>query len=229
MHRLPVLIAASVVLTGAMSNVLAQEPSRPTLTVARFEGTLKSSQTKDAGADLADTIATRVEESGCCRVMLRAFLPQAAPGQSPSLEAVREAAVAGRVQYVVAGRAATARTIRPPAAPSIASMLGQMRLGASAFPAGSSGGPLAPRLPYPIAARPLPVTVVTLEMRIIDAASGQVLRTVTVTQPAGAHVAGLVPDITEVSDALIRAISGIDRQRRESNDAGSVPGGVSRD
>ena len=109
MHCLPVLIAASVVLTGAASHALAQEPSRPTLTIARFEGKLKSGNTADAGADLADAIATRVEESGCCRVMLRAFLPQAAPGQSPSLEAIREAAVAGRVQYVVAGRAASSR------------------------------------------------------------------------------------------------------------------------
>jgi hypothetical protein len=214
MHCLPVLIAASVVLTGAASHALAQEPSRPTLTIARFEGTLKSSQTKDAGADLADTIAIRVEESGCCRVMLRAFLPQAAPGQSPLLEAIREAAVAGRVQYVVTGRAATARTIRRPTAPSIAAMLGQMRPGASAFPPGSIGGPVAPRLPYPIAARPQPVTIVTLEMRIIDAASGQVLRTVTLTRPAAANVAGLVPDTTEVSDALIRAIADLERRQR---------------
>jgi hypothetical protein len=214
MHCLPVLIAASVFLTGAISKVLAQEPSRPTLTIARFEGALKSSGTTDAGADLADVVASRMEESGCCRVMSRAFLPQAAPGQSPSLEAIREAAVASRVQYVVAGRAVTSRAIRRPTAPSIAAMLGQMRPGASAFPPGSVGAPLAPRLPYPIAAPPRPVTLVTLEMRIIDAAGGQVLRTVTVTRPAGANGAGMTADSIEVSDALVRALADLERQRR---------------
>ena len=214
MNRLTVLLAAAAVVSGASSNALAQEPSKPTLTITRFEGRVKASHSTDAGADLADAVATRVEESGCCRVMPRAFLPQAAPGESPSLEAIREAAVAGRIQYVVAGRAATSRAIRRPIAPSIATLLGQMRPGASAFPAGALGGPLAPRLPYPIAARPLPVTVVSLEMRIIDAASGQVLRTVTVTRPAGANVPGLVADSTEVSDALVRAIAGLERQRR---------------
>ena len=224
MHCLPVLIAASVVLTGAASHALAQEPSRPTLTIARFEGKLKSGHTADAGADLADAIATRVEESGCCRVMLRAFLPQAAPGQSPSLEAIREAAVAGRVQYVVAGRAASSRTIRRPAAPAIATLLGQMLPGPSRFPPGSSGGPLAPRLPHPIAARPKPVTLVTLEMRIIDAASGQMLRTVTVTRPAAANVADLVADSTEVTDALIRAISSLASARTTPVAGGSSDG-----
>jgi hypothetical protein len=214
MHRLTVLLVTAAVVSGASSNALAQESSKPTLTIARFEGKLKSSRTTDAGADLADAIATRVEESGCCRVMLRAFLPQATPGQSPSLETIREAAVAGRVQYVIAGRATTTRTVRRPPAPSIATMLGQLRPGATPFPAGSSGGRLAPRLPYPIAARPLPVTVVTLEMRIIDAANGQVLRTVTITRPADANGVAMVADSPEVSDALIRAIADLERQRR---------------
>ncbi len=124
MHRLTVLLAAAVFVAGTASTLLAQESSRPTLTITRFEGKLKSGNTADAGADLADAIATRVEESGCCRVMLRGFLPQAAPGQSPSLEAIREAAVAGRVRYVIAGRATTTRTVRRPAAPSIASTIG---------------------------------------------------------------------------------------------------------
>jgi len=213
MHRLTVLLAAAVV-AGAESTTLAQESSRPTLTITRFEGKLKSGKAADAGADLADALATRVEESGCCRVMLRAFLPQAAPGRSPSLEAIREAAVAGRVKYVVAGRATTTRTIRRPPTPSIASVLGQMLPGSSQHPAGAVRGPLAPRLPYPIAARPLPVTVITFEMRIIDAEGGQVLRTVTITRPADANSAAMVADSPEVSDALIRAIANLERERR---------------
>jgi len=213
MHRLTVLLAAAVV-AGAESTTLAQESSRPTLTITRFEGKLKSGKAADAGADLADALATRVEESGCCRVMLRAFLPQAAPGHSPSLEAIREAAVAGRVKYVVAGRATTTRTIRRPPTPSIASVLGQMLPGSSQHPAGAVRGPLAPRLPYPIAARPLPVTVITFEMRIIDAEGGQVLRTVTITRPADANSAAIVADSPEVSDALIRAIANLERERR---------------
>ena len=196
---------------------LAQEPSRPTLTITRFEGKLKSSQTADAGADLADAIATRVEESGCCRVMLRAFLPQARPGsRRHSRRSVRPPLPAA-CRYVIAGRAATTtRTIRRPAAPSIATLLGQLRPGAPAVPAGSMRGPLAPRLPHPISARPLPVTLVTLEMRIIDAASGQVLRTVTVTRPADANVVGAVADSPDVSDALIRAISSLARGSDET-------------
>jgi len=224
MHRLTVFLASAVLLSGAAAPALAQEPPKPTLTITRFEGKLKSGNTADAGSDLADALATRVEESGCCRVMLRAFLPQAAPGKSPSLETIREAAVAGRVKYVVAGRATTTRTIRRPPTPSIASVLGQMLPGSPQHPAGAIRGPLAPRLPYPIAARPLPVTVVTLEMRIIDAASGQVLRTVTVTRPADANSTSMLADSPEVSDALIRAIANL-----EKKDAGSVPGGVSRD
>jgi hypothetical protein len=205
MHRLTVLLAAAVIVAETASNALAQESSRPTLTITRFEGKLKSGNTADAGADLADAIATRVEESGCCRVMLRAFLPQAVPGKSPSLEAIRDAAVAGRVKYVVAGRAITTRSIPRPTAPSIASLLGQLRPGAPSFPA---------RMPYPIPAPPRPVTLVTLEMRVIDAASGQVLRTVTITRPADANGAVMLADSPEVSDALIRAISDFERQRR---------------
>ena len=214
MQRLTILLAAAVVISGLPSHARAQEPARPTLTITRFDGTLKSGSTADAGADLADAIATRVEESGCCRVMLRAFLPQAAPGKSPSLEAIREAAVTSRVKYVVAGRATTTRTIRRPPTPSIASVLGQMLPGSSQHPAGAVRGPLAPRLPYPIAARPLPVTVITFEMRIIDAEGGQVLRTVTITRPADANSAAMVADSPEVSDALIRAIANLERERR---------------
>lgn len=212
-RRLIVLLATVVVIAGTVSNALAQEPSRPTLTIARFDGKLKSANTADAGADLADAIATRVEESGCCRVMLRAFLPQAVPGKSPSLETIREAAVAGRVKYVIAGRTTTKRSIPRPAAPSIASVLGQMLPGSSPFQAGSIRGPLAPRMPYPIGARPRPVTLVTLEMRIIDAASGQVLRIVTVTRPADGNSVGMLADSPEASDALIRAISSLSEGR----------------
>jgi hypothetical protein len=213
MHRLTVFLAAAVV-AGAAPTALAQEPPRPTLTITRFEGNLKSGNTADAGADLADAIATRVEESGCCRVMLRAFLPQAVPGKSPSLEAIREAAVAGRVKYLIAGRATTKRSMPPPTAPSIASLLGQLRPGAPSSPAGSMRGPLAPRMPYPFAPPPRPVTLVTLEMRIIDAASGQVLRTVTITRPADANSTVMLADSPEVSDALIRAVANIERERR---------------
>ena len=74
-------------------------------------------------------------------------------------------------------------------------------------------GPQAPRLPYPIAARPRPVTLVTLEMRIIDAVRGQVMRTVTITQPATDNIVGLVADSPEVSDAFIRAISSLSEGR----------------
>jgi len=229
MHRLTVLLAAAIVASWTSSHTLAQESPRPTLTITRFDGKLKSRQTADAPGDLADAIASRVEESGCCRVMLRAFLPQAQPGQSPSLATVREAAVAGRVKYVIAGRATSSRTVRRPAAPSIGSVLGQIGPASSPFPAGALRGPLAPRMPYPMPARPQPVTMVTLEMRIIDATSGEVLRTVTITRPAGTDAMTLVADSSQMSDALVHAIASIERGRRTEKDAGSVPGGVSRD
>lgn len=214
MNRLTVLLAAAAVVSGASSNALAQEPSKPTLTITRFEGRVKASHSTDAGADLADALAIRVEESGCCRVMLRAFLPQAEPGRSPSLDTVREAAIAGRVRYVVAGRAATTRTVRRPPVPSIVAMLGQMRPGSSPLPAGVLQGPVAPRMPYPIAARPQPMTTLTLEMRIIDAVNGQVLRTVSLARTVNSDVIGLVTDSPEVSNALIAAIASIERERR---------------
>lgn len=214
MHRLMGLLAAAIVVSGAGSPALAQDSSRPTLTITRFDGTLKSRQTRDAGADLADAIATHIEESGCCRVMLRAFLPQAKPGQSPALSTVREAAAAGRVQYVVAGRATTTRTVRRPPPPSIATVLGQLLPRSSPFPAGAIRGPLAPRMPYPMPMRPQVVTMVTLEMRVIDAVSGEVLRTVTITRPAGADAITLVADSSQMSDALVQAISSIERARR---------------
>jgi hypothetical protein len=214
MHRLTVLLVTGAVVAGAAPITLAQEPSRPTLTVTRFEGKLKYSHTADAGAELADAIATRVEESSCCRVMMRAFLPQAKPGQSPSLDTVRQAAAASRVKYVIAGRATTSRTVRRPAPPSIAAVLGQMGRGASPIPAGILRGPVAPGMPYPLAARPQPVTLVTLQMQIIDSASGHVLRTVTITRPAGPSAGSLVSDSPELSDALIRAIASVERERR---------------
>ena len=68
-------------------------------------------------------------------------------------------------------------------------------------------------MPYPIGARPRPVTLVTLEMRIIDAASGQVLRIVTVTRPADGNSVGMLADSPEASDALIRAISSLSEGR----------------
>ncbi|HVQ40596.1 MAG TPA: hypothetical protein VMS54_00240, partial [Vicinamibacterales bacterium] len=66
---------------------------------------------------------------------------------------------------------------------------------------------------YPIPAGPRPVTLVTLEMRIIDAASGQVLRTVAVTRPADGNSVGMLADSPEVSDALIRAIASLSEGR----------------
>jgi len=51
-------------------------------------------------------------------------------------------------------------------------------------------------------------------MRIIDAEGGQVLRTVTITRPADANSAAMVADSPEVSDALIRAIASVERERR---------------
>jgi hypothetical protein len=224
MNRLTPLLAVATIACFASSNGLAQESSKPTLTIARFDGTLKSSSTGDTGADLADAIATRVEESGCCRVMLRSFLPQAAPGKSLSLDTIREAAVNGRVQYVIAGRASTTRTVGRSAAPSIATMLGRMGPGSSPYAAGGLRGPVSPRFPYPIAARPFPVTVFALEMRIIDAASGQVLRTVNISRPIGANVLAVVADSSEVSDALIHAIASLERERPRS-----IPEGVRRD
>ena len=214
MHRLNVLMATAIVVAGTMPRALAQEPSKPTVTIARFEGSLKYSHTADPGAELADAIETRVEESGCCRVMMRAFLPQAKPGQSPPIDTVRQAAVAGSVKYVIAGRVTTSRTMPRPALPSIA-MLGQMGRGASPYPAGIAGGFLAPRMPYPLAMRPQPVTQVTLDMRIIEASSGHVLRTVTITRPAGPSAGSLVSNSPELSDTLIRAIAEIERQRRD--------------
>ena len=87
MRCLPVLIA-SVAITGLTAEVRAQQPERPTLTVARFEGSLKSSHGTDAAADLADALAARVEDSGCCRVMPRSWLPRPM-SEKPSLASVR--------------------------------------------------------------------------------------------------------------------------------------------
>lgn len=215
MHRLTLLLATAIVITGTAPRMQAQEPAKPTLTIARFEGTLKHNHTGDPGGELADALETRVEESGCCRVMMRAFLPQAKPGHSPSLDMVRHAAVAGSVKYVIAGRATTARVMPRPGTPSIATLLGRMGAGASPIPAAILRGPMAPRMPYALAARPQPVTQVTLAMQIIEASTGHVLRTVTITRPAAGPVgAGLVSDSPELSDALIRAITALERERR---------------
>jgi hypothetical protein len=69
-------------------------------------------------------------------------------------------------------------------------------------------------MPYPIAARPQAVTMVTLEMRVIDAVDGQVLRTVTITRPASTDAITLVADSSQMSDALVHAITSIERARR---------------
>jgi len=213
MKNLPAVVGLMIVVAGAVPPALAQEPARPTLTITRFDGKTKSIQTGDAGAELADALATRVEESGCCRVMLRAWLPQTAGGKSPSLQTVRAAAVAARVEYVVTGRVTRTKTVRRPGPPSIAAVLGQ--IGSRAlFPAGAVRG-LSPLLmPHLVPPPAQALTRITLEMRIVDAATGGVLRTVSITREAPTNAAARITNSAEVSNALIHAISNVARERR---------------
>ena len=212
MHYLPVFVAASILLGGTAREALAQEPARPTLTITRFEGKLKSTRGADAAGDLADALASRVEESGCCRVMLRAWLPQATSDQEVPLTTVRAAAVAAGVAYVVSGRVLQSKTVRRPPAPTIGSVLGQMGPVRSLGPAGVMRGPIASR-PRAIIPPPQVIPMVTLELDILDATDGKVLRTVNVTRPARDPLA-LVTGSSEVSQALVLAISSVARERR---------------
>ena len=215
MDYLPVFVAAAVLAAGTSLPVVAQQEDRPTLTIVRFEGSVKAPRgTPDAAGELADALATRVQESGCCRVMLRAWLQQSTGADDPGLSTVRASAAAARVEYVVAGRVAKTRVVRRPSVPSIPSMVGPTAPSALPFPPGAVRGRATPRMPLVMAMRPTMVSMVTLEMRILDPATGNVLRTVKVEKEALSDDLSLVTNSPDVSDTLVRALATLARERR---------------
>ena len=215
MRCLPVVLAVAIVGLGSSRLVTAQEPDRPTLTIARFEGSLKAPRgTEDAGADMAEILASRVQESGCCRVMLQSWLPGATADYAVSLDTVRQSAVAAQVEYVISGRVTKSRVIRRSSVPSIAGVLGQMRPAGLRYPAGVVPGLVAPRMPHLIPPPAQSISMVTLQMRILDAASGKVLRMFNVTKPVITDDIALVTNSPEVAEALVRAVAEVARERR---------------
>jgi hypothetical protein len=214
MRFLPALLVIATAVAWSDRRVTAQEPDRPTLTITRFQGSLKAPVgTEDAGADMAEVLAGRVQESGCCRVMLQSWLPGAAFEPVP-FTTIRESAVAAHVEYIVTGRVAKSRVVRRPTMPSAGGVLGQMRPAGMSYPIGALPSSIRSRTPFHMPPPAQSVSIVTLDMRIVDAASGKVLRTVTITKPALTDDIALVTNSPEVADALVRAVTIVARERR---------------
>ena len=176
------LVSPMVIALVALSipaHLLAQGPSpssisKPTLTIARFEGG-RTNDKSDPGAEFADAIAVRIEESGCCRVMPREFLGAAPEHKPASITAVRQAAAAAGVEYVVLG--SVTQTSRRPTYPTMALPMGRR----PTTPFGFHGG--APTMAY---SAPI-TTLVTVDLRVLDVVTGETARTLRVERTVNAR------------------------------------------
>jgi hypothetical protein len=204
MHlRRAFFIAAVIALMTLVPAQAAQSPSasqstaKPTLTIARFQGAPHSPNAVDPGADLADAIAVLVEESGCCRVMPREWLPADKSTSSPAPAKLRDAAAVAGVEYVVIGNIMQSHTQRP-ALPVIPALVSRMR----PSPYGLSGRPATPYVSVSVS------TLVTVEVRVLAASSGEVVRTLRMdrTVTSQPHPIGPAPQAAPAPGAIGAAL-----------------------
>ncbi len=173
--------AATVVMVGSAVAGLGAE-DRPTLSVAAFTVT-RSPLSPTEAAELADDLAARLEETGRFRVMPREWLPAGdASRKTVRLDVLRRAAIDAGVSYLVlpsvTGLIAARARIHPLAGVgrAIAGLTTRRR---AAFGCGP--------------ARPEQAQV-AVEVRIIDAATGDVVTTSVLRTRVGPPVSdGLHP------------------------------------
>jgi hypothetical protein len=103
-RREPLIVTALVagMLGLGVAQPAAETDPRPTLAVVAFKGPDIPPETGDA---MADELATQFVETGRYRVMHRNWLMAAAGRGNTSLAALREAAAAANIRYLVMGEA----------------------------------------------------------------------------------------------------------------------------
>jgi hypothetical protein len=167
------------VLVLAAATVRAGQDDRPTLSVVALTAT-RSSFPADQALELADDLAMRLVDTGRFRVLPAEWLTAADLARRMTPEALRQAADDAGVRYLVSGSitdimsrtSATPRTIL-----------------------GAAGAILAQRhvsrLPVRCALPPPVQQFQSVEVRVVDVASGAVVRTaVARTRPSAAGLSG---------------------------------------
>lgn len=107
-RREPLVITALVagLVSVGSAHRVAERDARPTLTVVSFSGV-----PSEAGDAMADELASQLVETNRYRVMARDWL-SASPGvATPSLPALRDAAAAAGVEYLVLGHGRPAMSL----------------------------------------------------------------------------------------------------------------------
>ncbi|HUL74155.1 MAG TPA: hypothetical protein VLT86_13695 [Vicinamibacterales bacterium] len=167
------------VVTGllAPARLAAQDTERPTMSVMPFEG---SGVSGTRAGQMADELAARLVETGRFRVLLREWLPVRRNGSRPSMTALREAAAFAGVQYLVFGSVAqtVSRAGSRPVTPATAGYGNVMVL--------TRAVPLQPPVRRP-------GSFITLDVRVVDVASGDVVRTAAAQEPVAARAMPLPP------------------------------------
>jgi len=186
--KAPLTRSALILIAGLLCGPAwadAQTAIQPSVTVAPFAGVRSD---KDANA-LADEMAMRLVETGRFRVLTREWLPLARQSGRPSIEAVRSAAVSAGVQYVVTAEA------RPASRP----------LGVAARPMPFPGGAMR-AMPAMVmmsrASRRGGDQFMSVTVRVVDAASGEVVRTATGT--GSSSLSNRKPGLALVAGVLTR-------------------------
>jgi TolB-like protein len=164
------LAAAVLGLLVVTPHVGAQSETRPTITVTPFTADRLNEASRKAGEQLGDDLAALLVESGRFRVLARELMPLPVQGRYP-VATIRQAAVTAGVQYVVFGsmRTSTERVISSPPVNDVPTGRGQL------FPRRIDAIPQR-RVPRP---RPSTksITYHSVELELIDAASGHLVRT----------------------------------------------------
>jgi hypothetical protein len=175
-------VAVSILILGLAwpTAVHAQEHIAPAVTIAGFSADKTGFSSKEAEA-LAEALAIQLVESGRYRVLDRAFLPIKGNPSRPAISAVRAAASAAGIEYVLVGRVGKfteTRRYSPPVAPALP---GLRRIGRSGH----------------LIARPFAARTVTerhdylrVSIELVDVKTGAVLTETTRTCPALARASG---------------------------------------
>jgi TolB-like protein len=120
MNRPTLTAIAAFALFAAGSRLAAQsEAPLPTITVTPFTADRLTEETRSLGEESADDLAERLVASGRYRVLARDWMPLPAKGRSGSypVATIRQAAARAGVQYIVFGsmRAYVVRVVSSPA------------------------------------------------------------------------------------------------------------------
>ncbi len=192
-RRLFLLVIAG--LAAGSARAAAQTLSKPSVTVVAFTADRGAKLSSEQGAAIADELARQLVEGGRYRVLQREWLP--AP--RGSVDDLRKAAASADVEYLVIGtvsqsRRAVPQNFRPVALEQAG--FGVRVPGFGRRPIGGRGIPPPPRR----VERPM----VTLDLRVVDVASGEIVRR------AGAQhwVDGSAPSPTTVVAGLVGGPAG---------------------